>query len=311
MRGVEHGAGHAALTAVMSNDEDRTLVRGDRGPVGPTLVSPRRNAYAPPPPRPEPTSWNGISYDDMMRSLEDAFPATDRRTTIVDALAAAPTRPAELEPFPLTQRMPGRPRAEAEIEQEHTKLMVVQQHHALAHVVPSTVAPVALPTRYVDLDGDVDLDLDTSAPRAFASGTPSRKGLKTKAIFAGAALGMVIALGGYARVNPDARTSASSAASNARARVSSWVSDAKAPPPAVAAVAPVAPVAPIAPAAEPAHATPAVTNAPPVPTMRAPTAPPVVRKAKTVKRVDADEAKPAEAEADADPTSLLDRGLGN
>jgi hypothetical protein len=69
----------------MSKDEDRTLVRR---------------------PGPEPTSWNGISYDDMMRSLEGALPEDDRATLV----GLLPTRPVSFEPLRTTQpmiRLPG------------------------------------------------------------------------------------------------------------------------------------------------------------------------------------------------------------
>lgn len=275
----------------MSNDEDRTLVRRDYGAVGATLVSPRT----------EPTSWNGISYDDMMRTLEDALPvpANDLRATVVDA-QYAPTRPVAFEPMAVTQRMPGRPAAEL---------------HARAPVAAiSTVAPVALPTRYVDLDGDIDLDdLEMNAARTVscrAVTSPAPKNRIGKGFLLGAVLGMFIAAGAYAYGHPDARTSASMTASGARARVSSWVANAKG---AKAAAAPPPAAAPIA---EPAQATPVTTPVttpvmtaePSIPTMRAPTAPPPFRVVKA-KRVDADETKAAEVEAD--PTSLLDRGLGD
>src|SRR5688572_23583905 len=92
----------------MADDDDITLLlRTPRRGAESTLKSAQRKAYVPA--RLEPTSWNGVSYDDVMRSLEDAVPPSDRHTIVDRHLA--PTRPA-FEPVPVTERMPWLPSAE-------------------------------------------------------------------------------------------------------------------------------------------------------------------------------------------------------
>jgi hypothetical protein len=262
----------------MSKDEDRTLVRR---------------------PGPEPTSWNGISYDDMMRSLEGALPEDDRATLV----GLLPTRPVSFEPLRTTQpmiRLPG----EAPVQSSLAPVPLEQAWHPNE---TTTVAPVAMPSRflrYVDLDADPDLELDVPvlAPRR-------RRVAKGFGVLAGAMFGVIVAAGCVTWRNPAVRTSAGAAANETRARVSAWVSSvtangsnepsaaAAAPPPATTAIPPPMTEAPPAVAAE----------APTVPQMRAPTPPPA-RTAKAIKRADSEDDRPAEAAGA--PSSLLDRGLG-
>lgn len=268
------------FTIAMSDDDDRTLVRPGRGHA-------------------DPTSWNGISYDDMMRSLEDALPPSDRATLV----GLPPTRPA-FEPVPVTRRIP----------QPAKRPMTTTQPMARSQV--TTVAPVALPSlalHYVDLDQDPDPDVVVAPPRD----VPKKRASSRKTGYVIGAVAFVLAIGIVTWLHPETHARASATAGNARGFVDSWMSSASASHPEAPAAAGAPITAPVAPpvVAQPVATPPVVAEPVAVPTMRAPTAPPAQpAKAKAkARKIDADddakESKDAK-DVDPDPSSLLDRGLG-
>lgn len=262
----------------MSDDDDRTQVR-------------RGEKHA------DPTSWNGISYDDMMRSLEDALPPEDRSTLV----GQLPTRPAAFEPAPVTQRLAA---------QRTTQPMRVAQP-----MQPASVAPVALPSialRYADLDADFDPDVEVDKRTKETATTGAKKSTRTRkrGMAIGAFIGM-LAVSAFVWMNPQAHVRASAASVDARAFMGSWVTNVTAKTTqhsTTAAATPVA-AAPVAPpvAVQPVAAPPIATEPPAVPTMRSPSPPPARPMKPKARVVDAhDDAN----EPEADPASLLDRGLG-
>lgn len=279
---------HSIPTAML-DDDDCTLVRRDQ-----------KHA--------DPTSWNGISYDDMMRSLEDALPSEDRATLV----GQLPTRPVAFQPAPITQRIVT---AKTTQTMKAMKAMKATPPMAMPITQPmqtSSVAPVALPSialRYVDLDADFDPDagVDHRTNEANAA-RPSKRAIG-RGMSIGAFIG-VLAIAAFVWTNPEAHGRASSATGDARAFMSSYVTNAtaKTSQHSTAAATPIA-AAPVAPpiAVQPV-ATPVALEPPAVPTMRSPTPPParpaVKAKARNV------EAHDETNEHEADPGSLLDRGLG-
>jgi hypothetical protein len=264
----------------MSYEEDRTLQR---------------------PPAADPTSWNGISYDDMMRSLEDALPADDRPTLV----GQLPTRPAGFEPVAVTQRVP-------------------QVGHRLPHLETlASIPPVVMPSNApADPDRERlrDRKLEHKRGRALAvlasTATESKpRKRNVKGFVIGALVGALIGVVGFTYAHPDARALASATATDARMHASWWMSNATAksePAAKPAAAAPVVapPPAVLAPViAAPVVATPVIAAPAEVPTMRAP-APPPARPARSAKAKRADSADAKTPAVDPDPTSLLDRGLG-
>jgi hypothetical protein len=248
-RASKHGATRAPIISAMADDEDITLPlrRISQRGCESTLESARRKAHVTA--RLEPTSWNGVSYDDVMRSLEDALPPSHRRT-IVDQ-HRAPTRPA-FEPVPVTKRMPWLPTAEL-----LTKRTPLYKPTSISEgvLVPSVV-PVAMPVEPVERD---------------PGERPSRRSRSSRFVL-GAALGMSIVFGFYAYAMPDVRSSLQTSASDARARVTTFLESSNESP---AAATPPPPAAPaVAPIAAPETVS---EDAPAIPEMRAPTPPPPLK----------------------------------
>ena len=269
-----------SIPSAMSDDDDRTQVRRDQNHA-------------------DPTSWNGISYDDMMRSLEDALPADDR-TTLVGQL---PTRPVGFQPAPITQRM---------VNQRTTQPM--PQPRPVQPVQTTSVAPVAVPSiavRYADLDGDYDLDVDAGkrTHETTPKGANRSRRARKSGVLIGAFIG-VLALGAFVWTNPQGRATA--ATGDARAYMGSWITNvtAKTSQHSTAAAATPIAAAPVAPpiAAQPVATPPIAMDPPAIPTMRSPAPPPArpVSKPKAHNGEAHDDANVPEA----DPASLLDRGLG-
>jgi len=216
-----------------------------------------------PQPAGDPTSWNGISYDDLMRTLEEGLPESERPTLV----ALRDTQPAPFAPMNVTQRM------------------TVQAVTSIAPVaMPAMPPPHAVDTRI-----------------AFARPPRPRHG---KAVFIGAALGALIAVVALASTDPATRGSAATAATDARAHFSGWVSRVRgeSSKPAIAAAA----APPPAVIAEPV----ATADAPPsIPQMRAPTPPPPRRVVTKTKPIAPANDEPNEGVVD--PTSLLNNGIGD
>lgn len=223
----------------------------------------------------DPTSWNGISYDGVMRTLEDAM-SSNEWPTLVRELPA--TQPTAFSPVGTTQRMP---RA------------LGPAHDGVARDVTS-IAPVAMPSMTPSHGGDAEIHrVATPRPR------------RGRFLVAAVAVGVLVAVASFTQADQVARAPLTN---HARAHVSGWVTrltatssnESRAP---AAATPPPAPL-PVAPVAADA-AVAADTSS--VPEMRAPTPPArrVTTKAKRIAATD-DEA----SETVADPSSLLDRGLG-